>query len=231
MPELQLDSIDWNILGLLQADARISNVELAKAVGLSPSPCLNRVRALEEAGYISRYVTLLDALRVGLKVSVFIQVTLERQIESALERFENAIRSRPEVMECYLMTGDADYLIRVVVADIQLLEEFILKFLTKLPGVGNIKSSFALKQVKYQTALPLPLTAGKRDEGRVWSPKAVPPNIPPGNECYVPAALTGSRGPRLPCCTTEKKRVTDDSHGGYGPPASGRASARERRRR
>ena len=157
MAELQVDSIDWKILGLLQADARMSNVELARAIGLSPSPCLHRVRALEEAGYISRYVTLLDALRVGLKVSVFIQVTLERQIESALERFETAIRSRPEVMECYLMTGDADYLIRVVVADIQVLEEFILKFLTKLPGVGNIKSSFALKQVKYQTALPLPL--------------------------------------------------------------------------
>ena len=171
MPELQLDSIDWKILSLLQADARTSNVELAKAVGLSPSPCLNRVRALEEAGYISRYVTLLDALRVGLKVSVFIQVTLERQIESALERFENAIRGRPEVMECYLMTGDADYLIRVVVADIQLLEEFILKFLTKLPGVGNIKSSFALKQVKYQTALPLPVAtvaskAGAKRKGK-----------------------------------------------------------------
>jgi DNA-binding Lrp family transcriptional regulator len=168
MPELQLDSIDWKILGLLQADARMPNVELAKAIGLSPSPCLNRVRALEEAGYISRYVTLLDALRVGLKVSVFIQVTLERQIESALERFETAIRARPEVMECYLMTGDADYLIRVVVADIQVLEEFILKFLTKLPGVGNIKSSFALKQVKYQTALPLPLSAatGARHESR-----------------------------------------------------------------
>lgn len=155
---MQLDAIDWQILGLLQADARMSNVELAKAVGLSPSPCLNRVRALEESGYISRYVTLLDALRVGLKVSVFIQVTLERQVETALERFENAIRGRPEVMECYLMTGDADYLIRVVVADIQQLEEFILKFLTKLPGVGNIKSSFALKQVKYQTALPLPVS-------------------------------------------------------------------------
>jgi len=158
---VQLDAIDWQILGLLQADARLSNVELARAVGLSPSPCLKRVRALEKSGYISRYVTLLDALRVGLKVSVFIQVTLERQVETALERFESAIRGRPEVMECYLMTGDADYLIRVVVADIQQLEEFILKFLTKLPGVGNIKSSFALKQVKYQTALPLPVPAHK----------------------------------------------------------------------
>jgi DNA-binding Lrp family transcriptional regulator len=165
MPDIQLDSIDWIILGLLQANARMSNVELAKAVGLSPSPCLHRVRALEDAGYISRYVTLLDALRIGLKVSVFIQVTLERQIETALERFETAIRGRPEVMECYLMTGDADYLIRVVVADIQVLEEFILKFLTKLPGVGNIKSSFALKQVKYQTALPLPVLPGKKEAG------------------------------------------------------------------
>ncbi|HEX4985034.1 MAG TPA: Lrp/AsnC family transcriptional regulator [Burkholderiales bacterium] len=161
MPEFTLDSIDWKILGLLQADARMANVDLAKAVGLSPSPCLNRVRALEEAGYISRYVTLLDALKVGLKVSVFIQVTLERQVEAALERFETAIRARPEVMECYLMTGDADYLIRVVVADIQVLEEFVLKFLTKLPGIGNIRSSFALKQVKYQTALPLPSEAAK----------------------------------------------------------------------
>ena len=141
----------------LQDDARISNVDLARAVGLSPSPCLNRVRALEKGGFIRRYVTLLDPLRVGLKVSVFIQVTLEKQIEPALEVFEKAIRDRPEVMECYLMTGDADYLLRVVVPDLQALEHFILNFLSRVPGVGNIKSSFALKQVKYQTALPLPV--------------------------------------------------------------------------
>ena len=153
---MELDTIDWKILGLLQADARISNVELAAKVGLSPSPCLNRVRALEKSGHISRYVTLLDPLQVGLKVSVFIQVTLEKQIEPALETFERAIRDRPEVMECYLMTGDADYLLRVVVPDLQALEHFILNFLSRVPGVGNIKSSFALKQVKYQTALPLP---------------------------------------------------------------------------
>lgn len=166
MPDIQLDAIDWRILSLLQGDARMSNVELAKAVGLSPSPCLNRVRALERAGYISRYVTLLEALRVGLKVSVFIQVTLERQIEPVLETFEKAIRGRPEVMECYLMTGDADYLLRVVVPDIQVLEDFILNFLSRVPGVGNIKSSFALKQVKYQTALPLPAAAGTTREAR-----------------------------------------------------------------
>ena len=151
-----LDPIDWRILALLQEDARISNVDLAKAVGLSPSPCLARVRALESSGYIRRYVSLLDPQRVGLKVSVFIQVTLEKQIEPALEVFQRAISDRPEVMECYLMTGEADYLLRVVVPDLQALEHFILNFLSRVPGVGNIKSSFALKQVKYQTALPLP---------------------------------------------------------------------------
>ena len=156
MPNHTLDLTDWRLLALLQRDARMTNVELAEQVGLSPSPCLNRVRALEEAGFISRYVTLLDPQRVGLKVSVFIQVTLEKQIEPALEVFEKAIRERPEVMECYLMTGEADYLLRVVVPDLQALERFILQFLSRVPGVGNIKSSFSLKQVKYQTALPLP---------------------------------------------------------------------------
>jgi DNA-binding Lrp family transcriptional regulator len=155
MRTLELDALDWKILALLQDDARISIVDLAKAVGLSPSPCLSRVRALEEAGYIRRYVTLLDPQRVGLRVSVFIQVALEKQVESALEVFERAIRDRPEVMECYLMTGESDYLLRVVVPDLQALERFILNFLSRVPGVGNIRSSFALKQVKYQTALPL----------------------------------------------------------------------------
>ncbi len=155
MPETTLDATDWKILARLQEDARLSNVDLAAAVHLSPSPCLNRVRALEADGIIRRYVTLLDPLELGLRVSVFIQVTLERQVESALEVFERAIKSRPEVMECYLMTGDADYLIRIVVTDVQALERFILDFLTRIPGVGNIRSSFALKQVKYQTALPL----------------------------------------------------------------------------
>lgn len=134
----------------------MSNVELARAVHLSPSPCLARVRRLEQSGLIKRYVTLLDALALGLTVSVFIQVRLERQVESALEIFEREIAARPEVMECYLMTGDSDYLLRVVVADVQALERFIVDFLSRIPGVGNIKSSFALKQVKYKTALPLP---------------------------------------------------------------------------
>jgi len=156
MPAIGLDATDWKILARLQDDARVSNVELAGAVNLSPSPCLARVRRLEESGLIKRYVTLLDALALGMTVSVFIQVRLERQVESALEAFEKEITARPEVMECYLMTGDSDYLLRVLVADVQALERFIVDVLSRIPGVGNIKSSFALKQVKYKTALPLP---------------------------------------------------------------------------
>ncbi|MGQ0655733.1 MAG: Lrp/AsnC family transcriptional regulator [Betaproteobacteria bacterium] len=151
-----MDAIDLRILERLQQDARISNADLARAVNLSPSPCLARVRALEAGGTIASYVTLLDAKKLGLTVSVLVQVTLEKQVEPALEAFEKAVRTRPEVMECYLMTGDADYLLRVLVADVPAFERFILDFLSRVPGVGNIKSSFALKQVKYQTALPLP---------------------------------------------------------------------------
>ena len=158
--------MDFRILENLQRDARISNVDLARAVSLSPSPCLARVRALEADGTISRYVTLLDAKRLGLTVSVIVQVTLEKQVEPALEAFEKAVRERPEVMECYLMTGDADYLLRVLVPDVPAFERFILDFLSRVPGVGNIKSSFALKQVKYQTALPLPVQTPARRNSR-----------------------------------------------------------------
>ena len=113
---MSLNTIDLNILSLLQTDARISNVELAEKVGLSPSPCARRVRHLEEDGYISGYAALVEQKKVGLPVSVFVSVTLEKQVEKSLEQFESAITARPEVMECYLMTGDADYLLRVVTA-------------------------------------------------------------------------------------------------------------------
>lgn len=166
MPSQALDAIDLKILAALQADARIANVDLARKVNLSPSPCLARVRALEEGGLVARYVTLLDAKKLGLTVSVLVQVTLERQVEKALDGFERAVLERPEVMECYLMTGDADYLLRVVVPDVPAFERFILDFLSRVPGVGNIKSSFALKQVKYQTALPLPAAAGSATASR-----------------------------------------------------------------
>lgn len=155
MSPVKLDATDVRILRELQGDGRISNVQLAERVNLSPSPCLARVRALEKAGVIDRYVAILDPEVVGLPISVFIRIALEKQQEANLERFEATVRDYPNVMECYLMSGDSDYLIRVVVKDITELQDFIVQKLTKIEGVANIQSSFALKQVKYKTALPL----------------------------------------------------------------------------
>jgi Lrp/AsnC family transcriptional regulator, leucine-responsive regulatory protein len=155
MPQSLLTDLDTRILDLLQRDARLSNITLAKRVGLSPSACLRRVRTLEERGLIRRYVTLLDSQQLGLGVSVFIQVSLERKDETSLKRFERVMTQRPEVMECYLMTGDSDYLLRVVVPNVAAFERFLMDYLTKIPGIVMIKSSFTLKQVKYTTALPL----------------------------------------------------------------------------
>ncbi|HSF95432.1 MAG TPA: Lrp/AsnC family transcriptional regulator [Thermohalobaculum sp.] len=155
MPQIKLDAIDLKILRVLQDDASVSNVELAEQIGLSPSPCLRRVKMLEESGIIRKRVTLLDARGVGLPVNVFVSVTLEKQAEERLQEFEKAIRQRSEVVECYLMTGEADYLLRVMVPDLDGYERFLKNHLTRIPGVASIKSSFALKQVQYRTALPL----------------------------------------------------------------------------
>jgi len=153
---MKLDSIDLRILAELQNDGALSNVALAKKVHLSPSPCLARVKALEAAGVISRYVALANASALGLGLNVFINISLKTQNKEALAEFEQRIAEHDEVMECYLMTGDSDYLIRVAVADIGALEKFILEQLTPIAGIEKIRSSFALKQVRYKTALPLP---------------------------------------------------------------------------
>src|ERR1700733_10270324 len=150
MPADEPDSIDVRILRELQESAKLTNLEL------SARPCPARVRRMERTGLIGRYVTLLDAGRLGLGISVIIQIRLEKQIERTLEVFEAAMQGYPEVMECYLMSGDSDYLIRVVVRDVPSLQRFIVEELSKITGVANIRSSFALKQVKYKTALPLP---------------------------------------------------------------------------
>lgn len=155
MPQLTLDAIDRRILRHLQENARTTSAELAERAGISASPCWRRVKALEGAGVIARYVTLLNAASLGLSISVFTSVSLEKQIEPALETFQRAVRKRPEVMECYLMTGDFDYLLRVVVPNLDAYERFLMDHLTRIPGVASIKSSFALKQVKYTTALPI----------------------------------------------------------------------------
>ncbi len=151
----QWDTLDRRILDIIQDDARIANAELASRVGLSPSPCWRRVRALESGGVIRKYVTLLEPEAIGLPVNVFAMVTLEKQVEKRLEHFEKAALARPEVMEAYLMTGEFDYLLRVVVPDIAAYQRFLLDHLTRIEGIASIKSSFALKQVQYKTALPL----------------------------------------------------------------------------
>ena len=157
---MKLDSIDLKIMDELQADGSLSNIELARRVHLSPSPCLARVRALEAAGVIDRYVALANAAALGLGLNVFISISLKSQGKEALADFERRICEHDEVMECYLMTGDSDYLIRVAVADIGALEKFILEQLTPIPGIEKIRSSFALKQVRYKTALPMPNRIG-----------------------------------------------------------------------
>ena len=153
MQHMKLDALDLRILAELQADGSLSNVELARRVHLSPSPCLARVKALEAAGVIQRYVALASAAALGLGLNVFISISLKTQSKQALADFEQRIAEHDEVMECYLMTGDSDYLIRVVVPDIGALERFILDQLTPIAGVEKIRSSFALKQVNYKTAL------------------------------------------------------------------------------
>ena len=155
MPISDLNEIDLKILEHLQKNARLSNVELAENVHLSQSPCLRRVRNMETAGVIKGYVALVDQNTVGLPVSVFVNVRLEKQIEQALEVFEETVKQWSEVMECYLMTGDADYLLRVVTSDLAAYERFLMDKLTRVPGVASINSSFALKQVTYKTALPI----------------------------------------------------------------------------
>ena len=155
MPTSSLDRTDYRILYHLQNNARISNTELADAVGLSPSPCLRRVKALEQAGVVKRYVGIVDPKAVGLPISVFVSVSLNRQERAGLEAFEQSIASYKEVMECYLMTGSSDYLLRIVVPDLESYERFLTDKLTRIQGVANIQSSFALKQVVYKTELPL----------------------------------------------------------------------------
>jgi Lrp/AsnC family leucine-responsive transcriptional regulator len=150
-----LDRHDKLILKALQKDGRISNVQLAAQVSLSESACLRRVRALEESGMISRYAALISQNEAGLPGNVFVQIGLHREVESDLAAFEEAVRDIPEVMECYLMSGEFDYLIRVVVADMADFERIHKTELTRLPGVARVNSSFAIRTVQRKTELPL----------------------------------------------------------------------------
>ncbi len=150
-----LDSIDRKIVAALQEDGRMTTQELADRVGLSASPCARRVRLLEEAGIIKGYVAVVDQAKIGLPISVFVSVKLERQREEELDRFSQAIVRWPEVADCYLMTGQRDYLLRIVTPDLESYERFLKDKLTRLKGVASIESSFALGQVKRSNALPV----------------------------------------------------------------------------
>lgn len=155
MPKPALDALDRKILEGLQANGRMSLAELSAKVGLSPSPCLRRIRNLERSGVIARYVAVLDQRMVGLPVSVFVSIKLEKQRQESLDRFAKAVERWPEVLECYLMTGSRDYWLRVVVPDLEAYERFVKQKLTRLEGIASIESSFALEQVKYTNVLPI----------------------------------------------------------------------------
>lgn len=150
-----LDEIDRKIVAALQEDGRMTTQELADRVGLSASPCARRVRLMEESGVIKGYVAIVDQGKVGLPISVFASVKLERQREEELDRFSQAILRWPEVADCYLMTGQRDYLLRIVVPDLESYERFLKDKLTRLKGVASIESSFALGQIKRSNVLPL----------------------------------------------------------------------------
>jgi Lrp/AsnC family leucine-responsive transcriptional regulator len=151
---MKLDAIDYRIIAEIQADGRITNNDLSERVGLSPSPCLRRVRLLEEAGVIKGYVGLVDPDALGLPVTAFVRVRLGSQGDHHLAVFEDQISGFEEVMECYLMTGESDYQLRVVVASLAGFEDFLRQKLTTIPGVSQVTSSFALRPVVYRTALP-----------------------------------------------------------------------------
>ena len=150
-----MDRYDRQILEVLQQDGRISNKQLAERVSLSESACLRRVRALEEGGTIQRYVAMLSQDKVGVSGDVLVHIGLHREEQSELAAFEEAVRQIPEVMECYLMTGEFDYLLRVVVADMADFERIHKDELTRLPGVARVNSSVAIRKVLKRTDLPL----------------------------------------------------------------------------
>ncbi|NTJ06976.1 Lrp/AsnC family transcriptional regulator [Rhizobium lusitanum] len=152
---MRLDEIDKRILRALQRDGRIQNVELAREVGLSPSPCLRRVKLLEDAGMIDRYVAVLNPAKVGLPLSMFARVWLTAQDAETIDRFIAAMKKLPEVMECYIMLGESDALLRVAVSDLDGYRQFQSTHLTKVNGIQNVKTDVPSQIVKQTYALPL----------------------------------------------------------------------------
>tara|TARA_B110000503_G_scaffold41547_1_gene68311 strand:- start:1399 stop:1881 length:483 start_codon:yes stop_codon:yes gene_type:complete len=156
MPIPKLDRIDRRILEEIQVDGSISNLELSERVGLSPSPCARRIKILQETGIINRQITLLDQEKLGLPISIYVMVCLENQESGRLENFDRSVSAWPEVLECSLITGsDADYLLKVVMPDMDYYQRFLLKKLNRIDGIRSIKTSFVLRKVVQRTELPL----------------------------------------------------------------------------
>lgn len=151
-----LDRYDRQILEVLQQDGRLSNQELAERIGLSPSPCLRRVRTLEEAGYIMGYRALVDAKKLGLTLMALIHISMDRHTPERFENFERKVGELPEVLECLLITGqDADYQLKVIVRDMEAYQELLLNKITRIEGVSGVHSSFVMRKVVDKTALPI----------------------------------------------------------------------------
>ena len=163
MATLALDRTDLKILALLQADGRQSHVDVAAKVGLSPSPCTRRIRRLEKAGVIAKYTALVDPKQVGQNVLAFVEIKLERHTDEVIEQFRRLLAERPEVISAHAMTGEMDFLLRVVVPDLDALGWLTLHQLLKLPGVRDVRSSLVLETLKGESAVPL--TAAHRGPG------------------------------------------------------------------
>ena len=153
---MELDQIDRRILGFLQSQGRATNLDLAQAVGLSPAQCHRRHRRLEEQGVIARYETRLDPARLGLSVIAFIHVAMEKGHIRDLKKFTDVVVDLPEILECYSVTGDFDYVIKVIARDLKSLSQFLMDRLMRLPGVNSVRSSVCLDEIKCTSALPLP---------------------------------------------------------------------------
>lgn len=152
---MQLDAIDRRILKALQRDARLQNIELAKEVGLSPSPCLRRVRLLEEAGIIERYVALLNPAKISMGLTVFARVWLTGQDAKTVDHFTDEVKQLPQVVECHLMAGDCDFLLRIVAADLDDYRRFQVEYLTRIRGVQSVKTEIPMQKIKLTSELPL----------------------------------------------------------------------------
>ena len=154
---MQIDRFDRRILEVLQQEGRISNLELAERIGLSPSPCLRRVRALEETGLITGYRAMLDPGRLGLSLTALIFISMDRHTPERFANFEERVGALPEVMECLLITGqDADYQLKVTVRDMEAYQALLLHKITRIEGVSGVHSSFVMRRVVDKTALPIP---------------------------------------------------------------------------